>query len=178
MSHPVKLEFSWIQLSTTETWSRLLVKLRREEVEEKNLSRSVYVLRIGDKYAIQYPRGASPTLYIGEGHLQQRIDAHGKWLANLKGLVGEINFELGVATPRVRNNLVAYKDCEAALIQFFLKKYGSLPLRNRHKEYPRISHNYRQLDLSNAVTVGRGKRYQWAIQPMRANPFHKAYARV
>jgi len=93
----------------------------------------------------------------------------------VRDLFGDIPLVLAVATPRVRNNNVAYKESEAARMQFFVNKYGSAPLRNNHIEHQKYGHSYAATELREALTPGKGMRFRWAIQPMKANKFYKTY---
>jgi hypothetical protein len=172
----LSINWHWIKFETSDTWAVVLRKLQNAGIKNTQLSRCVYSIRISAKFAIKYPNGVSPTLYIGEGHLHQRIDSHRKWLAKLEKVFGEVKLEVAVAMPRVQNNSLAYKETEAALIQFFLKKYGSAPFKNSHIEYQRFGHVFVRSDLAVALTPGRGTRYHWAIEPTKINPFYKIYA--
>lgn len=110
------IAWHWIKLETTDTWSVVLRKLKNSGIKERALSRCVYSIRISARFAIKYPGGVSPTLYVGEGRLRQRVDSHRKWLAEFEKVFGPLKLELAVATPRVQNNTLAYKETEAALI--------------------------------------------------------------
>jgi hypothetical protein len=83
-----------------------------------------------------------------------------------------------VATPRVKHNAVAYKETEAALIQCFVKKYGSAPLKNSHIEYQKFDHHFNKASLHEALTPGKGTRYHWAIEPTHINPFYSVFAKT
>lgn len=173
--NPYPIAWHWIKLETTDTWSVVLRKLKNAGIKEEALSRSVYSIRISAKFAIKYPGGVSPTLYVGEGRLRQRVDSHRKWLSELEKVFGPVKLELAVATPRVQNNSLAYKETEAALIQFFVKKYRSAPFKNSHIEYQKFGHTFVRENVAAALTPGKGTRYRWAIEPTKINPFYKTY---
>ena len=172
------LEWAWIDFKSSDTWSVVLKKLKREQVRESELARSVYVIRIKSRIGIAYPNGMSPVLYVGEGRLKQRVDSHRKWLTQMEKTFGELALQLTVATPRVRNNAVAYKETEAALIQFFIEKYGSAPLKNSHVEYQKFDHAFTKVSLAEALTPGNGAKYYWAVQPTTINAFHSVFVQT
>ena len=175
---PFSLKWSWIKFKTSDTWAVVLEKLKNRGVHEKNLSRCVYSIRIAAKFGIKYPNGVSPTLYVGEGRLRQRVDSHRKWLKEMEKTFGPIGLQLAVATPRVQNNKVAYKEAEAALIQFFLKKYHSAPFKNSNIEYQKFGHTFTHGSLAEALTPGQGTRYHWAVEPTHISSFYKVYAKT
>ena len=91
-------------------------------------------------------------------------------------VVEKCGLEVGIVTPRVRNNFAAYKDVEAALIQEFVSIYGALPLNNKQKEYSKIEHEFSRDDLRPPLMVGKGsKKYHWALEPMKSSPLFDAY---
>ena len=88
---------------------------------------------------------------------------------------GPLGLQLAVATPRVQNNKVAYKEAEAALIQRFIEKYNSAPLKNSNIEYQKFGHSFTKASLNEALTPGSGTRYLWAVEPTHINPFHGVF---
>lgn len=173
-----KIEWHWIEFGPADTWSVVLAKLRNAGISEKDLSRTVYAIRLSAKFGINYPKGVSPTLYVGEGHLKQRVDAHRKWLKEMEKIFGPLKLQLAVSTPRVRNNKIAYKEVEAALIQFFIKKYGSAPFKNSDIEYQKFDHVFEKKSLSEALMPGSGTRYYWAVEPTKINKFYSVFHRT
>lgn len=175
MAEPMNVEWDWIDLSIGDKWSESRRKLIEAEAPIDDLSRSVYVIRIAERYAIKYPDGPSPTIYIGRGNLPGRRAAHMKWLSRLKNEFPDLTFELGVNKLRVRNNPMAYKDLEAALLLSFSDKFGSLPLKNRRSEKRQSNYPFRQRDLGIGINPGSGGHYLWSIVPMRRSSFYKDY---
>jgi hypothetical protein len=169
------LKWHWITFDPSDTWSVILPKLRNAGIAEANLSRTVYSIRLSARFGIKYPKGVSPTLYVGEGYLKQRVEAHRKWLGEMRKTFGPLKLQLAVAMPRVKNNAVAYKEAEAALIQFFLKKYGSAPFKNADIEYQKYGHRFETKSLAEALTPGSGARYDWAVEPTHINKFYKVF---
>ena len=176
----VDIQWSWIEWDEGYTWQKdILPQLEDNYINENKLERCVYVIRANGLFAIKYPNGISPTLYIGEGNFRQRILQHRNWFQGLIDLVGYFPFLIGICIPRVRNNYDAYRDLEAALLIEFKKLYGCAPLKNRQIERRRYHYNYKPNGvLREAIMIGRGVRYYWAIEPMRSNDFYHDYFRT
>jgi hypothetical protein len=118
-------------------------------------------------------------LYIGEGNFNQRINSHRVWVKELEDLVGDFAFEVRIAIPRVRNNLSAYMDCEAALLIRFGHLFRSAPLWNKQFENRQnIEYIYNQSQIDQAICKGSGAKYKWAIKPMKASPFYNNFERT
>lgn len=152
--------------------------LREEGLRPKDIKRCVYVLRINGIMAVSYPKGVSPVVYIGEGALNARLQQHKKWLKGLLPLVEHYQFELGIAVPRVNGASSAYKDLEAVLLEGFARLYGSAPLRNKQFERRRYQHTYFKKDINEALKLGKGMRFHWAVEPMRASGYRAAYVQT
>lgn len=176
---PVNISLDWasIEVNPTDTWEKVIVpRLAEVGVKPESLSRSVYVIRLNGNFCIEYPWGVSPVLYIGEGNFKQRVTSHRAWIGELEELVGQFSFEVRIATPRVKNNNIAYRDCEAYMIDRFGELFGSAPLRNAQFETRLCPHYvYNQAKVDKALQIGRGRRFQWAFKPMPASGFYKLY---
>lgn len=174
----VNLEWCWIDWDPSDTWFKnVYPKLRQNGISENELLRSVYIIKANGVFAIEYPTGISPTLYIGEGSFKDRITQHKNWLYDLDDLVGDFAFKIGICIPRVKNNLNAYLDLEAALLIAFKEEYGSAPIRNDQME-TRRHENYQYLpedEFRSAFMIGKGVRYKWAIKPMPSSDFYDHY---
>ncbi len=145
-------------------------------VSSLELKRCVYVIRLNGNICIDYGKGTSPTVYVGEGNLRQRLKHHEYWAPKLKELLDCYKFQLCVAVPRVRNNPYAYKDAEAALIQYFGNQYGTTPLWNKQYEKRSAPHyEYAKSSIKEALNKRSGAKYQWAIRPMRSSDFHRVF---
>lgn len=173
----VKIEWNWLDWHPHYRWSDdIEPQLMDANLTEDRLSRCVYVIRANGLFAIKYPNGISPTLYIGEGNFKNRIIQHKNWLEPIVDLVGDFSFQIGVCLPRVRNNRSAYKDFEAALLIEFRKIYGSAPLRNRQMERRRNDYNYEpKAKIREAIMIGKGGRYHWALEPMPSSSIYDDY---
>jgi hypothetical protein len=126
-------------------------------------------------FAINYPNKVSPVIYIGEGRFGQRLSKHKNWLGDLGNLVHDYAFEIGIAIPRVKNSPETYKDCEAALILRFQDIYGAAPLANRQIERRRFDYEYSEQGIKEALHIGKGTKYHWAIKPMPASNLYGSY---
>ncbi len=173
----VNISWKWLKWSPGDTWAKNIApQLLELNIEENQLNRCVYVIRANGLFAIQYPNGISPTLYIGEGNFKNRIIQHKNWLEPLIELVGEFDFLIGLCVPRVRNSSYAYQDFEAALLIEFKEIYGCAPLKNKQMENRRAGYEYApREEIRSAIMIGKGVRYHWAIQPMQSSPYHNCY---
>jgi hypothetical protein len=177
----VNVALSWkrIDWMPRETWKKdILRKLTAVGIKPADLKRSVYVIRLNGDFCIDYPRGQSPTIYIGEGNFSQRINSHRAWVSELEELVGDFAFQVRIATPRVKNNAEAYLDCEAALLKRFGERFGTAPLWNKQYESRRNNYMYNKKQVDQAICKGSGARYKWAIKPMRSSIFYDNFRRT
>ena len=176
----VPLVWTCVAWHPTETWGKtLLPRLIAAGVASDLLDRSVYVIRLAGNFAIGYPEGESPTVYIGEGSFGSRIASHKKWARLLVELVGDFAFEVCVATPRVRNQGNTYLDCEAVLLHRFGERFGTAPLWNKQFERRRFHHHrYSPEKLDYVLGKRSGARYHWALKPMRSSPFYASYMKT
>lgn len=177
MSLKVKISWQWIEWNVGYTWKKdILPQLEENGLSEEQLVRCVYVIRANWTFAINYPEGISPTLYIGEGNFKNRIIQHKNWFRGLIELVGEFPFQIGVCIPRVKNNYEAYKDLEAALLIEFKDIYGCAPLKNKQMETRKSDYDYQpKSEFRGSIMIGKGVRYYWAIEPMKSNEFYEDY---
>lgn len=162
-----------------ETWKKnILPKLKAVGLKPEALKRAVYVIRLNGDYCIRYPRGESPTIYIGEGNFGQRINSHRKWVRELEELVGDFAFQVRITIPRVKNNADAYLDCEAALLEQFGALFGTAPLWNKQYESRRNGYIYNEKQMKQALCKGCGAKYKWTIAPMKSSSFFENFRRT
>ena len=171
----VPLQWHRISWLPGEPWSKTLQKIEKSGVRAVDLERCVYVIRLNGNICIKYPKGASPTVYIGEGNLKQRLKQHEKWTSELVELVGPFEFQVCITVPRVRKNAHAYKSVEAALINYFAVVYRTTPLWNKQFETETSRYIYSEKSFKEALNMGSGARYLWAIQPMKSSRFARVY---
>lgn len=178
MSATVKIRWYWIRIDPADRWKSVEDKLIKEGVDLTWLAKSVYVIRIQNDFSVSYPKGHSPTLYIGEGGFKSRILSHRKWLKQLYELTGVIPLEVGISFPRVQNNKLPHRTFEAHLLTCFFNRYDSLPLKNSIHENMQYDHHYEKKALAGIIGPGSGKKYKWALTPLRANSFHGVYSKT
>lgn len=182
MPRLVHVALSWtvIEWKPVDTWKKItLPALIAAGAKSALIDRSVYVIRLNGNFAIQYPKGESPTVYIGEGNFSSRITMHRKWAAELKELVGDFSFQVCLATPRVQNNDLTYKDCESVLLGRFGQRFKSAPLWNKQfekRKFPHHTYSAKQLDY--AICKRSGAKYEWAIRPMPSSSFWRSYGKT
>ncbi len=163
----INVDWEYIAFKPPTVWQ--LVKKGAIDTTELSLTeikRSVYVVRIAHTYCIEYRKRASPTLYIGRGHFQQRLTSHLNWINELAALLRDLEIQVWFFTPRVQRNAAAYKTVEADLIEEFVCEMGSVPWFNRHRPRPVHDHSYvPMLRFRHAVLQGRGSHFPWSIRP-------------
>lgn len=176
----VALDWKFIEWLPDEKWMKdTLPKLIEADIDPRQIHRSVYVIRLHGEFAIDYPNGESPTVYIGEGNFSSRIKSHRSWVSEIRELVREFSFQVGIVTPRVANNPEAYLDTEAALLDRFAEKFHTAPLWNKQYETRRCQHySYSQQQMDYAICKRSGAKYKWAIRPMKSSPFHASYLKT
>ena len=176
----IEITWFWINWGTDYSWkSDVVPQLQEWGLKLRQWRRSVYVIRAEGTFAIQYPKRVSPVLYIGEGRLGARLSSHKKWLRRIEELVGEFPLVVYLCCPRVKNNWYAYQDVEADLLRTFRRKYGAAPMMNKQIEYPYFGHRYKnRKEFLKPLGIGRGRRYYWAIRPMRSNPGFVPYMKA
>lgn len=173
----VKISWNWLEWNEGYKWKKdIIPQLNDYGIPEHELNRCVYVVRSNSSFTIRYPKKNSPTLYIGQGNFKDRLTQHRNWLKELIELVGEFPFLIAVCIPRVRNNTSAYRDLEAALIIEFKSEYGYLPLMNKRMQNRLCDYKYvPEQEFRSVLLIGKGVRYDWALEPMPSNRFYDAY---
>lgn len=178
MTAPVQIAWHWTGFDPKETQAKLKQRLEEAGAPMTRIDRAVYVIRLQAPFAIQYPTKYTPVLYIGEGNLLTRLNAHRKWAETLLGLGFRFPLEVACCCPRVKGNTEAYKVFEAHLLNVFYERYGSLPLKNSIHEYKAYDHHYERVATSAVLGPGRGNKPMWAIQPLPSNPFKPVFDRT
>lgn len=175
----VSLAWHRIDWLPHETWGKgTLPKILATGLKKVDLKRIVYVIRLNGDYCIDYPKGTSPALYVGEGNFGERITKHREWVSELTELVGVFSFQVCIAVPRVRKNANAYLDAEAAILQRFGVLFGTAPLWNKQFEVRRNNYEYSHRSIDQAICKRSGAKYKWAIKPMKSSPFYPNFVRT
>lgn len=173
----VNISWTIIPFSANDSGSSIVSQWEREtRGNPQDLDRSVYVIRLAEKFSILYHEGSSPVVYIGQGGFQNRIWNHLRdWIQNLSDELGDPEFEVAIALPRVRNNVDAYSDFEAYLIDHFTDKYGIAPLINKRQQSLRYQHSYDGTPDPVDILHERNS-HRWAVKPLRTNgKFYENY---
>ena len=149
--------------------------------KKQRLGQRVYLIRLTGDVAVQYPRGFSPVVYIGEGSAYSRLYNHTHWLVPLVQSIPQLGVQVRVAKIQRKNQPNLYKNVEADLIRCFSNQYGSIPWFNKQWEPSKEGkYQYTQgaaRDLWTRVAVGSGNSFRWAIQPTPINEQHGPYSK-
>lgn len=170
----VRVQWDRIYWRSGDVWNNDIIP-QLQTLKAQDLATCVYVISVAGVFAIRYPNAISPTLYIGQGNLHSRIKQHCKWMDKLNNLVTDYSFRIDVCRPQTYNNSPAHIDLEATLIHQFIHMYGCIPIHNKRKEYPCGKFRYNLTELKRPLMIGRGFRYQWAIEPLPSNTYHKKF---
>lgn len=178
MAASVDIKWVWFDFDPAMTNSKIRSAITSSGVKESLLERGVYVIRMKSPFAIAYPKGHSPTLYIGEGNVPSRLCGHRAWVERFQSFGYAFAIEVACAFPRVRKNLGAYREFEAHLLEVFFSRYGTLPLHNKIHENRRFAHAYQKVATHGIIGPGSGTKHKWAIQPLPANSFRTVFQRT
>lgn len=174
-----KIEVKWqsLKLTPSDTASEITRKLEKNGVDLLDIPNSVYVIRLASVFLIKYSKnGLSPVLYIGEGRLRARLNAHRKWLHKLQQLLPQAAFEVKFCFPRNSQKLPLNEEYESHLLQRFRKQYGQLPLRNRKQQLNDGGIDFSKTGRQQVLGPGTGKQYAWEIKPLPAKVAFTKYA--
>lgn len=171
---PIVLQFGFTGLKEIDA-----ISVVRREIQEqfspklKYYEQCVYVVRLRGDVAVAYGDSFSPVIYIGEGNAKSRLYGHAGWIARLLLSVPNIRIAIHVAELKRRNNTELCEFVEADLIRWFCEKYNRLPWFNRQRERSKESRYEYDLDaekgLRDAIAVGSGSSFLWAIRPTHNN---------
>ena len=145
-------------------------------VKEKDLRKCVYVIKFRNTFTIKYGNKFSPTIYIGEGNFKDRLIEHSKKLEKLNDLVNDFDFKIGICIPRYKNFEGIHKDLEAELLHEFKNEFNNYPLINKQLEYSSGNYKFYPKEiLREAILIGKGFRYYWALEPMKNLEIYQHY---
>ena len=138
---------------------------------------AVYVIRIMRPFAFLYQtdetESYSPVVYIGKGQFQKRITSHLKsWISHLSASIPGLQIRILFCEPRKQRLGAICEHVEADLLDVFEKSYGRLPLRNHRREPKRGNHDYDAKQVNQALNLGSGKGFHWAIKPLPSSHFY------
>lgn len=157
---------------------RALIRERMPELRRPG--QSVYVVRVVGPYVIDYPKRASPTVYIGEGKAEGRLVTHaGNWIADLLRDLPECELEIALLEPALPNRTDFYRCVEGDLLAMFKSRFGCLPLCNSQSEKVTAEQYEYTTDakkhLRSLIDVGKGNKPRWSVRPRRGNAFYNDY---
>ncbi len=121
----------------------------------------VYIIKTPVSFSIKYEKGSSNICYIGSSGREKsqasRIFGHANgWIFRFLLLNPNCGpFTIYRAEYLRRNNITAYKDVEARLIDEFQVKFGNPPLFNRRRE---IAKKDLELDLNVRALFTRNRK--------------------
>ena len=107
----------------------------------KTISHGVYVIRLASGMSVEYSKGHSPVLYIGQGAVESRLKAHYHFkLFDFMRSLGSVNFDFYVCEPwkKYHRDGDYHQQVEYDLISDFATTYGGIedsgfPLMNKIK---------------------------------------------
>lgn len=135
----------------------------------------VYVISIGDGFAIKYKGGCSEVMYIGRGVIANRLRSHlSNWIFDMSLSLRDVPFRFFMETIGDGRSKNAFKDFEHHLLEQFSNKFHEKPLVNKiHGREGHIEHEFN--GNWNRPLDGRGKKYMWEIRPSKHNSWFKEF---
>lgn len=178
MPTKVAITWYWIEFDPSETKGKFSRRLVAEGAKAALFSKAVYVIRLQSPFSISYPNRHTPTIYIGEGNILDRLNSHRTWATRMQDLGYPFPLEVACCFPRVQKNVSAYKVFEAHLLNVFYDRYGSLPLKNSINEHMAYAHEYDRVATKGVLGPGSGTKHNWAIRPLPSNPFQSVFEKT
>ncbi|HSI49941.1 MAG TPA: hypothetical protein VLA61_16840 [Ideonella sp.] len=174
MTEAISLKWFSMRIDPGDTTAIITGRLERKGIDLKLLPQSVYVLRLGGKFSIDYKdQRHTPVVYIGEGKFRGRINSHRKWLKRLHALVAETPLQVKFCFPRGPDEVALHRELEAFLLSEFKRKFGALPLQNKQHERVSTAVKFQEKTIGQVLGPGSGKQFLWALRPLKANDFAK-----
>lgn len=143
--------------------------------EFNSIRNGVYVISIGEGFAVKYKGGCSEVMYIGRGVIANRIRSHlSHWIFDMSRSLRDVPFRFFMESIGDARSKEAFKDFEHHLLEHFASKFGEKPLVNKiNGREGHIKHKFNG-NWSRPFD-GRGKKYMWEIRPSRHNLWFKEY---
>ena len=143
MANSMKLTWHYAQYEKGDKLKKIEAMLASQAAKDcLKDARAVYVIKICAPFSLSYPLQPSPVIYIGKGAVWTRLlQGHSKWISRIQERLGT-KFEVSFCSPRRKKYETAYEQVEADLIQLFVGKFGTLPLMNSRKEWPKKKWTY------------------------------------
>lgn len=176
---PVKIRFGFSGLAVEHTIPIMRAIMQEEWPTMRRPTQCIYIIRLIGDFAVDYPNGFSPVIYIGEGNAYGRLYQHANWLSSLLASIPQMGLEVRIAEITRRKNKTLYQYIEADLLRWFAEDYGSLPWFNRQRERGKESqYEYEreaELCIRRHLGVGAGNEFLWAIKPTHNNEQYEPY---
>lgn len=174
----VPINWHWIDYEPEQGSARTKCDLKNQGADLSLIDKSVYVIRLKSPFSINYPNKHTPTIYIGEGKLIDRLRNHEKWIKRLQQLGYAFKIEVACCFPRTEADPRAHRVFEAHLLKQFLVRFGSLPLKNSIPEHISLAHEFSRSAVGEVLGPGKGAKHKWAIQPLTTNPFKRVFEKT
>lgn len=167
---PIVLQFGFTGLAEVDAIAVVRREIRDQFSESvKYFEQCLYVVKLAGDVAVSYNGDFSPVIYIGEGNARNRLHGHAPWIARLLLAVPNLRVAVHVAEVKRKNKTDLCEFVEADLIRAFVEKYRRLPWFNRQSERSKEGvYEYdegAEKSLRDAIAVGSGNAFLWAIRP-------------
>lgn len=153
-------------------WRSFVSDASPEIIRALQSRNAVYVIRTARPFSFAYEKAHSPVIYIGKGQAKTRLTSHLRtWLLALTEKIPSMKIEVSVCSPRAPWHGQVCEEVEADLIYLFEQQFGTVPVRNRRREYAKYPHTYERAGLA-VLRPGRGRGYVWGLTPLRSSPLY------
>ena len=144
----------------------------------KDLSTGVYAIRLSGGIEVQYEKGSSPLIYIGEGNVFNRLKQHYEqklfdFMASLNGA----NFDFFICEPWKKHyrNTDIHCQVEHDLLVEFAARYGGLSERYCYPLMNKIAGSNRRVEFEGdwwkRPLYRYGPQPSWTIRPLAESGF-------
>lgn len=140
----------------------------------KDVRKGVYVICLSKPFTIQYEKGQSEIIYIGQGNVSSRLKTHfSRSLFRFMQSLSGANFDFHIAEPKrpgIGKSKVYYKHIEFLLLDKFKQRHGGTEIK-----YPLLNTNAGS-DKKFGLEKGSGwekplkasgKKPSWALEPTK-----------
>jgi len=173
-----------VQVEAKKNAIRYAINSLREQFEQQtssnisDIKRGVYVIRLSGGMAVQYDKGRSPVLYIGQGSIETRLKGHyeSKLFEFMLSLNGA-NFDFYVCEPWKpycrRHDY--HKQIEHALLASFGETFGGIKKNCPFPIMNKISGSNRNLEIEGnwwrKPLKKSGTKTYWVLSPGNNSEF-------
>lgn len=138
-------------------------------IEIENIERGIYVISLSLPLSVKYPAGRSQVLYVGVGHIFNRIKQHfGYKLFQLMLDLSGANFNFYFAKPTLQGTSDYYRHVEHLMLDYFSGQYGdgsnrTYPILNKNSGSNRAYHG--GTEWWKKPLKSTGKNPKWELFP-------------